>query len=117
MLTDAILRLKAAFAEIPMQGLFFWEGLLFFKDEEYKKVVEEKLTEAISELPADDKETLSYYNSILDDLREVRKEILNDPAVRDEVEKIRDALIDSTAHDTIIDAMKTNLEKEGEGKE
>ena len=109
MFTDAVLRLKVAFANIPMKGLFFWEGLLYLNDDEYKKVVEGNFTEAISSFKPEDKEAISYYEDILEDIKTVRKEIMGQPEVRKSVEDIREALISEAAHDTVIDAMEKNL--------
>jgi hypothetical protein len=111
MLTDSILRLKAAFANIPMRGLFFWEGLLFLKDEEYKKIVEGRFIDIVNSFPKEEQEATAYYWEILEDLRVVRKDILSNPGVRGEVEKIREALISEAAHETIIDAMRDKLSK------
>lgn len=111
MLTDAILRLKIAFANIPMRGLFFWEGLLFLKDEEYEKIVEGNFTKAISSFPSEEKDAISYYEGVLKDIKTVRKEILDDPAVRKSVEDIREALISEAAHDTVMEGLRENLDK------
>lgn len=117
MLTDSILRLKIAFASIPMKGLFFWEGLLFLKDEEYKKIVEENFINVVNSLPEEDKENTAYYREILEDLKKVRKSILEDPQIKNEVEKIREALISEAAYETIIESMKDNLAKQETKKE
>jgi hypothetical protein len=112
MLTDSILKLKIAFAPIPTKGLFFWEGLLFFNDEEYKKVIEGNFIRTMEALPKADIETISYYQEVLKNLREVREEISTDLSARNEVEKIREALMSEAAHEIIIDAMKENLAKQ-----
>lgn len=117
MLTDSILRLKIAFANIPMRGLFFWEGLLFLDDEEYKEVVEKNFVDVLNTFPEGEKKLTAYYQEILADLKETRKNILEDPSVRNEVEKIREALISEAAHETIINAMKENLAKQESKKD
>lgn len=109
MLTDSILRLKIAFASLPMKGLFFWEGLLFLKDDEYTKIVEEKFISTMRSFPEEDKEQIEYYKEILQDLKKTRKDISDDLAIRVEVEKIREALVSEAAHETIIDAIKDNM--------
>lgn len=117
MFTDSILRLKIAFANTPMKGLFFWEGLLFLKDEEYEKIVEENFISTMNSFPKKEKDVMAYYQKILGDLKQVRKEITEDPKIRNEVEKIREALISEAAQETIIEAMKENLAKQETQKE
>ena len=87
MLTDSILRLKIAFANIPMRGLFFWEGLLFLKDDEYKKIVEGNFIDVMNTFPKEEKEATVYYKQILEDLKKAREDIFKDPEIRNEVEK------------------------------
>ena len=114
MLTDAILRLKVAFANLPMKGLFFWEGLLFLSDEEYEKIVVGNFTNALSSLGSEEKEAADYYEEVLKDIKIARKEIAENPEVRNDVEKIREALIDEAAHETLVDAVKEDLENKAE---
>jgi len=116
MLTDAILRLKVAFANLPMKGLFFWEGLLFLKDDEYKKIVEKNFIDEVEKFPKEENEAKSYYQEVLEDLRAARKEIFENPEVRNEVEQIREALIDDAAHETMIDALKENIKDKEKDK-
>jgi hypothetical protein len=113
MQTDAIFRLKIAFNNIPMRGLFFWEGMLSLNDEEYKKTVEENFISVMKDFPQEEKEAMVYYQEVLRDLRETRKDIFANPKVRNEVEKIRDALIAEAADETFIDIMKADLPKQG----
>ncbi|CAL7964187.1 hypothetical protein GAMM_60251 [Gammaproteobacteria bacterium] len=108
MLTDSILRLKIAFANTPMRGLFFWEGLLFLEDDEYKKVVEGSFIDVANSFSGEE-ELVAYYKGILEDLKKVRMGIFEDPEVRNEVEKIREAHISEVARETIINIMEDSL--------
>ena len=116
MLTDSILRLKIAFANIPMRGLFFWEGLLFLKDDEYKKIVEGNFIDVMNTFPKEEKEATVYYKQILEDLKKAREDIFKDPEIRNEVEKIREALISEAAYEAVIDNMKEGLDKQNSEK-
>ena len=109
MSTDTILKLRIAFANIPMKGLFFWESLLSLKDEEYKKIVEENFINAINNFPKNEKDATTYYQEILTDLRELRKSIQENPDMKSEVEKIKDEIISEIAHEKIVSDMKNNL--------
>lgn len=114
-LTDAILRLKIAFASLSMKGLLFWEGLLFFKEEEYKKIIETKFVNLVNFVEKNDHGAKAYYQQILEDLREVRKGIFKDTETKDEVMKIRDAIISKAAYEMVIADMyhsaKQSMEK------
>lgn len=102
MTNDALLKLRMAFSHIPMKGLFFWEGLLFLDDEQYKKNVEDNLTELINqEIPQEDQDLKTYYTEILNALKEVRQAIQDDPQVKNSVTTIRDSLI-TEATDKIL---------------
>ena len=109
MLTDAILRLKIAFANIPMKGLFFWEGVLFLTEEDYQKIVEDNLVAAINSLVKDSRELISDYHKVLADLKTLRREIVADPSIRNEVEKIRESLIAEVADETVLDSMRAKV--------
>ncbi|CAL7963671.1 hypothetical protein GAMM_60005 [Gammaproteobacteria bacterium] len=112
--TDSIIRLRMAFATVPMKGLFFWEGLLNLNDEEYKEIVENSFIDEIKSFPKKEKEAVEYYNQILADLRAVRKDILKNPEIKKEVEKFREALIDQATYKMVIDSMKKNLSSQEE---
>ena len=113
MINDSLLRLRLAFSNIPMKGLFFWEGLLFLDDDQYKKTVEENLINIInSSVPNEDKDLRAYYTEILNALKEVRKGIAEDPKVKSAVEEIREALIEEAADEIIINDMKADLAKQ-----
>lgn len=113
MINDSLLRLKLAFSNIPMKGLFFWEGLLFLEDDQYKKTVEENLVNTINEDIANEaKDLKTYYMEILNALKEVRQGIMQDPKIRSSVETIRDALIAEAANEIIINDMQANLAKQ-----
>lgn len=111
MLTESIIRLKIAFSHLTMNGLFFWEGLLFLDDAKYKEIVEEKFTNMIASFPTTEKEAISYYQEIFEDFKKVRKDVLDNVKTRAEVEKIRESLISKAAHEAIIDIMRNSLEK------
>ena len=98
MINDSLLRLKLAFSNIPMKGLFFWEGLLFLEDDQYKKTVEENLVNTINE-------------DIANEAKD-RQGIMQDPKIRSSVETIRDALIAEAANEIIINDMQANLAKQ-----
>lgn len=111
MLSDNVLQLKIVFSTLPMKGLFYWEGLLSLADAEYQKVIEEKFRSGMAAISPNEKEMLAYYEDILNNLKEVRLQIANDPAIRNEVEKIREGLIDEFAHETIIASLRDKLAK------
>lgn len=106
--TDAVLRLKLAFAKLPMSGLLFWEALLFFKDAEYKKMIEEKFINIVHSFSQNNEEAKMYYQQVLEDLKEVRQKISNgsEPSkLRKEIINIRDAIIAKAAYEMAIHDM------------
>lgn len=110
MINDSLLKLRLAFSNIPMKGLFFWEGLLFLDDDQYKKTIEENLINTInSSIPSENKELRAYYTEILNALKEVRKGIAEDPKVKSSIEEIRESLIGEAADEIIVNDMKDNL--------
>ncbi len=113
---DSIMRLRLAFANVPMKGLFFWEGLLNLDDQEYKEVVEKSFIDEINSFAKEEKKSAEYYNQVLADLRVIRNDIHKNPDVKKEVEKIRGALISQTAHSMVIDSMKKGVTSPPEAK-
>lgn len=112
MISESLLRLKLAFSSIPMKGLFFWEGLLFLDDAQYKKIVEDNIANVInSSVPSKDTNLREYYADILSALKEVRKSIIEDPEIKSIVEKIREVLITETAEEILLDNMRLKLKK------
>jgi uncharacterized protein (UPF0335 family) len=107
--TDAVLRLKLAFAKLPMKGLLFWEALLSFKDIEYKKIIEEKFVNIVHSFAQNNEEAKIYYQQILEDLKEVRQKISSngtEPSeLRKEIINIRDAIIAKAAYEMAIHDM------------
>lgn len=117
--TDAVLRLKLAFAKFPMKGLLFWEALLFFKDKEYKKMIEEKFVNIVHSFAQNNEEAKTYYQQVLEDLKEVRQKIANGSELselRKEIINIRDAIIAKTAYEMAIHDMHNSSLKATEKK-
>jgi archaellum component FlaC len=107
--TDSILRLKIAFANIPMKGLFFWEGLLSLKDNDYKEIIEKDFRKTIDNFSENEKELATLYEEILEDLKTVRNEITHNLELKKEVEEIREALIKESAYKAAIDVAKEKI--------
>ncbi len=119
-LTDPVLRLKLAFANLPINGLFLWEALLSFDTDEYQKVVEDKLNKIIITALQNNHEVnnnIAYYQQVLKDLQKVRKQILKNHPIKNEVIKIRDAIISKQAYETIIGDMCNSVMQEAEIKD
>ena len=103
---DKILELKIAFANIELQGLFFWDGLLFLNDEEFNKTIEKKLIETIENLPKNDHIAIEHYQKILKNLQTLRHELPNNPQLKEEIEGIYKHLISETTYSDIINELK-----------
>ncbi len=112
MLADSIMRLKLAFAGVPMNGLFFWESLLSFDDEGYKGMVEENFMNIINSLSEEDGELKVYCMEILNDLKKMRKGVIEFPKIREEIEKIREELIEDAAQEAFIGILNDSLAKQ-----
>lgn len=109
MVNDTILQLRALFSGIPFNGLFFWQSVLLPLEVPYDQLIQEKFTEVLSAIPNKSKEQTAHYKNILELLKQLRREVLKDPQVRNDVEKIRDALVDNAANDLAIMKVRDNL--------
>lgn len=113
MTNDALTKLRVAFSHIPMKGLFFWEGLLFFDDEQYKKNIEDNLADLINQDVLQENQDLkTYYTEILNALKEVRKASKEDLNIKNTITAIRDALIVETTDKMFSQAMQETVVKQ-----
>lgn len=108
---EAILKLKIAFSQLPMKGLFFWEALLYLDDNEYNQLVEENFNRQLTVL-LQQGEDPKHYLELLELLKEVRKQIETDSDLKTEIEAIRNSLIEEETQEAILESLRDKLAKD-----
>lgn len=106
---EIILQLRVAFDNLPQKGLFFWLSLLLPKEVVYEDFVRKTFDNLSRDIPPERNDLLTHYKKIAENLVQLRNLVLSDPAVRAQVEKLRDALMKKTAHEVVMEQIKKDI--------
>lgn len=105
---NAVLELIAAFDKLPHKGLYFWTSLLLPEDFDYKGFIQNKSDEILSK-NTESKSQYDDFKEITDNLQQVRMQVLLNPQVKLQIEKIKEDLISTIANEIILDKINTEF--------
>lgn len=105
---SAILELIAAFDKLPHKGLYFWTSLLLPGDFDYKNFIQNKSSELLSE-NTESKSQYDDFKEIIDNLQQIRAQVLLNPQVKLQIEKIKENLISTIASEIILDKINATF--------